>query len=187
MINFDDVTKEDIKQHNPNWPQISDHSYRLLKIRGSGSGETNSLFNRINQQLDIDKIYLYAKDSYEAKHQLLINKRESKDLNYLMIQKLLLNSQMIWIISEYIEVYNPDRKRKILTVFNDIITDILSNKRLNPIVTELFSRERKLNISLVFTTQSYFPVPKNIRLYSMHYFIMKIPNKQNLQQIAFNH
>ena len=187
MINFDDVTKEDIKQHNPNWPQISDHSYRLLKIRGSGSGETNSLFNRINQQLDIDKIYLYAKDSYEAKHQLLINKRESKDLNYLMIQKLLLNSQMIWIISEYIEVYYPDRKRKILTVFNDIITDILSNKRLNPIVTELFSRERKLNISLVFTTQSYFAVPKNIRLYSMHYFIMKIPNKQNLQQIAFNH
>ena len=64
---------------------------------------------------------------------------------------------------------------------------MLSNKRLNIIVTELFIRGRKLNISLVFITQSYFPVPKNIRLNSTHYFIMKIPNKQKLQQTAFNH
>ena len=74
-----------------------------------------------------------------------------------------------------------------MIVFDDMIADMLSNKKLNPIVTELFIRGRKLNISLVFITQSYFAVPKNIRLNSTHYFIMKIPNKQELQQIAFNH
>ena len=90
-------------------------------------------------------------------------------------------------IYKSIEEYNPNKKRKILIVFDDMIADMLSNKKLNPIVTELFIRGRKLNISLVFITQSYFAVPKNIRLNSTHYFIMKIPNKQELQQIAFNH
>ena len=68
-----------------------------------------------------------------------------------------------------------------------MIADILNNKKLNPIVTELFIRGRKLNISLVFITQSYFCVPKDIRLTSTHYVIMKIPNKRKIQQIAFNH
>ena len=68
-----------------------------------------------------------------------------------------------------------------------MIADMLSNKKLNPIVTELFIRGRKLNISLVFITQSYLAVSKNIRLNSTHYFLMKIPNKRELQQIAFNH
>ena len=90
-------------------------------------------------------------------------------------------------IYKNIEEYNPNKKRKILIVFDDMIADMLSNKKLNPIVTELFIRGRKLNISLVFITQSYFAVPKNIRLNSTNYFIMKIPNKQELQQIAFNH
>ena len=78
-------------------------------------------------------------------------------------------------------------KKKILIVFDDMIADMLSNKKLNPVVTELFIRGRKLNISLVFITQSYFAVPKSIRLNSMHYFIMKIPNKQELPQTAFIH
>ena len=68
-----------------------------------------------------------------------------------------------------------------------MIADMLSNKTFNPIVTELLIRGRKLNISLVFITQFYFAVPKNIGLNSTHYFIMKIPNKQELQQIASNH
>ena len=86
-----------------------------------------------------------------------------------------------------IEKYNPNKKRKMFIVFDDMIADMFSNKKLNPIVTELFIRGRKLNISLVFITQSYFAVPKNIRLNSTHYFVMKIPNKRELQQIAFNH
>ena len=77
MINFDDVTKENIKEHNPNWPQVPDHPYRILIIGGSGSGKTNSLFNLINEEPDIDKIYLYAKDSFEAKYQFLITKKRN--------------------------------------------------------------------------------------------------------------
>ena len=68
-----------------------------------------------------------------------------------------------------------------------MIADVLKNKTLNPVVTELFIRGRKLSISLVFTTQSYFAVSKNIRLNSTFYFIIKVPNKQELQQVAFNH
>ena len=84
------------------------------------------------------------------------------------------------------EEYNPNKKWKIL-VFDDMIADMLSNKKFNPIVTELFIRERKLNISLVFIIQSYSAVPKNIRLNSTYYFVMKIPKKREPQQIAFNH
>ena len=86
-----------------------------------------------------------------------------------------------------IEEYNSNKKRKTLIVFDAMIADMLSNKNLNPIVTEIFTRCRKLKISPVFITQSQFAVPKNIRLNSTHYFIMKIPNKQELQQIAYNH
>ena len=89
-------------------------------------------------------------------------------------------------IYKYIEEYNPKKKCKILIVFHDMIADILSNKKHNPMVIELFIRDRKINIS-VFITQSYFTVPKNIRLNSTHCFIMKIPNNRNLQQITFNH
>ena len=86
-----------------------------------------------------------------------------------------------------IEDYNPIKKRKILIVFHDMIADMINNNKLNPIVTELFIRGRKLNISIVFITQSYFKVPKHVRLNSTHFFIMKIPNKRELQQIALNH
>ena len=86
-----------------------------------------------------------------------------------------------------IEGYNPKKKRKVLIVFDDMIADMIKNKRLNPIVTELFIRGRKLNISIVFITQSYFKGPKDFRLNSTHFFIMKISNKRELQQIALNH
>ena len=86
-----------------------------------------------------------------------------------------------------VEEYNPNEKRKLLIVFDDMIADMLCNKKLNPIVTKLFIRSRKLNISLVFIMQSYFLVPKNVRLNSTHYFIKKVPNKPELQQITFNH
>ena len=82
MINFDDVTKENTKKHNINCPQIPDHPYRILIIGDSGSAETNSLFNLINYQPDIHKIYLYTKNPYKAKYQFLFNKRESTGLKY---------------------------------------------------------------------------------------------------------
>ena len=84
---------------------------------------------------------------------------------------------MIFIYKD-IEEYSPNKKRKMLIVFDDMIADMFSNKKLNPVETELFIRGRKLSISLVFITQSYFAVPKDIRLNCKHYFIIKIPNKQ---------
>ena len=86
-----------------------------------------------------------------------------------------------------IEDYNPGKKRKILIVFNDMVADMINNKKHNPVVTELFIRSRKLNIYIVFITQSYFKVPKDVRLISTHFFIMKIPNKREIQQTALNH
>ena len=86
-----------------------------------------------------------------------------------------------------IEDYNLGKKRKILIVFDDMIADMINNNKLNPIVTELFIRGRKLNISIVFITLSYFKVPKDVRLNSTHFFIMKIPNERELQQIALNY
>ena len=90
-------------------------------------------------------------------------------------------------IYKNIEEYNPSKKRKILIVFDDMIADMLSNKKRNPIVIEKFIRGRKINISLVSIRQSDLPVPKNIRLNSTHYFTTKIPNKKELQQITYNH
>ena len=90
-------------------------------------------------------------------------------------------------VNKNIEDYNSVKKRNILIVFDDMIADMISNNKLNPIVTELFIRGRKLNISIVFITQSYFKVPKDVRLNSTHFFIMKIPNKKELHQIALNH
>ena len=90
-------------------------------------------------------------------------------------------------VYENIEDYNPIKKRKMLIVFDDMIADVINNNKLNPIVTELFIRGRKLNISIVFIMQSYFKVPKDVKLNSTHFFIMKIPNKRELQKIALNH
>ena len=83
--------------------------------------------------------------------------------------------------------YNPDKENKILIVFGDMIADMIQNKKLNSIVRELFIRGRKLNIYLVFITQSYFKVPKDVRLNTTHFFITKILSKIELQQLAINH
>ena len=91
------------------------------------------------------------------------------------------------IFIKNIEEYNPNKKCKILTVFNDKIADMLSNKKLNPRVTDMFIRDGKPIASLAFITQSYFPLPKDIRLDSTHYFITKTPNKRELQPVTFNH
>ena len=96
MINFDDYVSENKTKHNKNWPYTPDHPYRILIIGGSGSGKTNVLLNLIEKQPDIDKIYLYENDLYEAKYQYLINKREGVGINILTILKLLLSIGMIY-------------------------------------------------------------------------------------------
>ena len=102
------------------------------------------------------------KDPYESKYYFLINKRESTGLKHLNDSKAFIEySNDMDGVYKNIEEYNPNKKRKILIVFDDMIADMLSNKKLNPILTELFIRGRKLNISLVFLTESYFTVPQN--------------------------
>ena len=132
--------------------------------------------------------FLYVQDPYEEKHQLLINKHEGASFNHYNDSKTVMEySNDMDDIYGSTEKYNPNEERKILVVFDGMIADMLRNKKRQQIVRKLFIRGRKLNISLLFITQYYFAVPKINRLNSTHYFIMKIPNKQELQQIAINH
>ena len=131
---------------------------------------------------------MYSKDPYKEKYQYLINQREKVGLNHYDDPKAFMEySNDMQDVYKNIEDYNPRKNRKVLVVFDDMIADMINNKKLNSIVTELFIRGRKLNISIVFITQSYFKVAKDVRLNSTHFFIMTIPDKRELQQIALNH
>ena len=188
MINLDSITNENNKEHNEKWPYIPDHPYRILVIGGSGSGKTNTLLHLIKEQDDIDKIYLYAKDLSEPKYEFLIKNHENVGTKQLSDSKAFIEcSNTMDDVYENINNYNPGRKRKILIVFYDVIADIMSNKKFQAIIKELFIRCRKLNISLVFITQSYFSVPKDVRLNLTHYLIMKIYNRKELENIAITH
>ena len=133
-------------------------------------------------------MYLYAKDPYEAKYQYSINKCEKVELDHFDDHKAFIEYlNDMQDVHKNIDDYNPRRKRKVLIVFDDLIADMINDKNLDSIVTEWFIRRRKLNISIVFITQSYFNVPKDVRLKSTHFFIMKIGNKRELQQIALNY
>ena len=181
-INFDGYANENKTEHNLKRPYILDHPYRILMIGGPGSGKTNALLKLINNQADIDRIHSYAKDPYEAKYQFLINKRESRGLKHFIDPKAVIEySNDMQDVYKNIKEYNANKERKILIVFDDMIADMINNKQLNSVVTDLFIRGRKLNISLVFITQSYFKAPKNIRVNSTHFSIMKIPNKRELE------
>ena len=134
--------------------------------------------NLIENQPDIDKIYLYAKDPYESKYQYLINKREGVGINHFNDPKAFIEySNDMHDVYKNIDEYNPYKENKTSIVFDDMIADMIQNKELNSIVTELFIRGRILNISLVFIAQSYFKVPKDVRLNTTNLFISKIPNK----------
>ena len=188
MFNLDDITKENNKEHNTKWPFIPDQPYRMLIIGGFGSGKTNASLNLYKEQDDIGKIYLYAKDLSEPKYEFLIKMRENVGIKRLNDSNSLIQcSNTMDDVYENINDYNPIRKRKKLIVFDDMIADIMGNKKFQAIIKELFIRCRKLNISLVFITQSYLSVPEDVRLNTIHYLIMKINNKRELQNIARNH
>ena len=155
------------------------HPYRMLIIGGSGSGKTNALFNLIKEQDDTDKIYFYAKYLGKPKQEFLIKKREDAGIRHLNDPNAFIEcSNTVHDVYENIDDYNPSRKRKILIVFDDMIANIMTNKKFKAIIKDLFIRCRKLNISLVFITQSYFSVLKDVRLNSTHYLIMKISNNK---------
>ena len=137
MKNYDESVEIN---HNPNWSYILNHPYGIVIIGGSGSDNTDVLLNLIqNQRPDIDKIYLYVKDSFQSKYQILINEREKVGIKRLKNPKAFIDySQTIDGAYENLEDYNPTKKGKVLTVLDDMITDLEANKKLSPIVTELY-------------------------------------------------
>ena len=138
------ITQVKIKKHNLKWPCIPDHPYKILIIVCSGSGKTSALLNLENHQPEIDKIYLQTKNPYEAKYQILLNKRESKRLKYFndprAFIKYLNDMQDVY---KNIDKYIIGKKCTILIVFDDMIADMINNKKINPVVAELLIRGRK--------------------------------------------
>ena len=121
-----------IKRHNEKWPYIPDHLYRILTIGGSGSGKTNTLLNLINEQNDIDKIYLYARDLNERKYKILIKEREDAGIKHLNDPNAFIKcSDTMDDVYENIHDYNSSRKRKILIIFDDMIADYMTNKKIS--------------------------------------------------------
>ena len=172
MFNLDDIKKENNNKYNKIWPHVLDHPCRILIIGGSRSRKTNALLN-------LTKHYLHAKDLSEIKYEFLIKKHEDagiKNLNDLNVFSECSNTMDD--VYEDIDDYNTNRQRKILIVFDDMIADIMSKKKFPAIIKELFIKSRKLNISLVFITQPYFSVPKDVRLNLTHYSIMKTNNRK---------
>ena len=137
MINLDSITNENNKKHNEKWPYIPDHPYRILIIGGSGSGKTNTLLNLINEQNDIDKIYLYARDLSEPKYEYLIKKCEDAGIKHLNNPNAFIEcSNTMDDVYENVNDSNPIRKGKKLIVFDDMIAD-MTNKRFQTIIKEL--------------------------------------------------
>ena len=157
MINLDSITNENNKEHNEKWPYMPGHPYRIVIIGGYGWEKTNALFNLIKKQGGIDKIYLYEKDLSKPKYEFLIKKCENAGIKHLNDSKAFIEcSNTLDEVFKSINDYNSSRKRKILIVFYDMIADIMSNKKFQAIIKELFIRCRKLNISLVFITVLFF-------------------------------
>ena len=180
IFNFDNITE---KYNNKDW------TYRKLVIGPSGSGKTNYLLNSIQRDKNIvDKIYLYAKDLEEPKYKLLIDKREKAGINFNNDPNAFIEySNSLDDILSDIEDYNKKRKRKILIIFDDMISNVMLDKKAQQILKDLFIRCRKLNISLCFLTQSSFSVPKDVRLNCTHYILFKLNNRRELQNIAIDH
>ena len=118
MINLDNIINDNNNNHNEKWPYIPDHPYRILIIGGSGSGKTNILLNLVNEQKDIDKIYLYAKDLSEPKYEYLIKNHENAGIKHVNDGNAFIEcSNTMDDVYESINDYNPNRRRKILIFF----------------------------------------------------------------------
>ena len=149
MINFDEYVNKNKIEHNEKWPYTPDHPYRILIIRGSASGKTNTLLNLINEQNDIDKIYLYAKDLSEPMYEYLIKKRESVGIKHVNnLNAFIECSNTMDDVYENIHDYNLNRRGKILIVVDDMIADIMTNKKFQSIIKELL-----LLLNLIFLSQ----------------------------------
>ena len=187
MLNLDNIVSN--KNENKDTTGLSSLErnncpFRMLIIGPSGSGKTNTLLHLINNLHPIDKIYLYAKDINEPKYEYLINKREQAGIKNLNDPHAFIEySHDIDDALDYVNNYNKIRDKKVLIVFDDMIADIEYNKNFKRIIKELFYRARKINVSIVFITQSYFRALKDARLNSTHYVLMKIGNKE-LKRIA---
>ena len=182
MLNLDDIVSN---EKGLSYSEHNDWSFRMLNIGPSVSGKTNTLLHLINNFHPIDKIYLYAKDTDEKKYQYLITKREQAGIKNLNDPHAFIeySNDMNDIIDD-INNYNKNRDEKVLIIFDYMITVIIRSEKCKAIVKELFIRCRKLNISIVFITQSYFRTPKDARLNSTRYIFMKIGNKKELKSIA---
>ena len=135
----------------------------------------------------LTKSYFYARDLSKTKYEFLLKKRKDAGTKHLNDSNAFIEcSNTMNDVYENIDDYNPSRK-KILIVFDDMIADIMTNKKFQTIIKELFIRCRKLNISIASITQSCFSVPKDVRLNSTHYSTMKNNNKRELQNIVMNH
>ena len=181
MLNLDNIVSNKKKSslENDDWP------FRMLIIGPSGSGKTNTLLYLIDKFHPIDKIYLYAKDTDEEKYQYLINKREQAGIKNLNDPHVFIGYSIdMNDVLEDINNYNKKRNKKVLIIFEDMIADIMRSDIIKAIIKERFIRCRKLNISMVFITQSYFRTPKDARLNSTHYILMKMGNKKELKSIA---
>ena len=181
MLNLDNiVSNKNMSSSEDNyWP------FRMLMIGPSGSSKTNTLLHLINDLHPIGKIYLYAKDLHEPNYEYLINKREQVGIKNLNDPHAFIEySDDTNDVPDDINNYNKNRDKKVLIVFDDMIADIECNKNFKRIIKELFYRARKINVSIVFITQSYFRALKDARLNSTHYILMKIGNKKELKSIA---
>ena len=169
MLNLDNIVGNKNENKNNNWP------FRMLIIGPSGSGKTKTLLHLINNLYPIDKIYLYAKDIHEPKYEYLINKIEQAGIKNLEDPKVFIEySDDMDDVLDDINNYNKNRDKSVLIVFDDMIADIEYNKKFKKIIKELFYRARKINVSIVFITQSYFRALKDARLNSTHYILILI-------------
>ena len=184
MLNLDNI----VSNNNTSSLEDNDWPFKMLIIGPSGSGKTNTLLHLINNLHPIDKIYLYAIFVYQLhgpKYEYLINKREQAGIKNLNDPHAFIEySDDMEDVLDDTNNYNKNRDKKVLIVFDDMIADIEYNKIFKRIIKELFYRARKINVSILFITQSYFRALKDARLNSTHYITMKINNKKELKRIA---